>query len=860
MSATHDASKEALDVSPRLLDSYQRAPGVFDELLDADGSVKPSWRPVFETFERMSPAERHALQDVANRLFSENGVTFVAQDDAESTIRPWQFDLFPMLISPEEWRLLEAGLIQRARLLNEILVDLYGEQRILKEGVLPPSIVFGNAQFLRPCFNVPMHGGLHLHLLAFDVARSPDGRWWVLTDRTEAPSGAGFALENRVVSSRCLPDLFTSQNVRRQASFFRAFNEHFLSLANREEPLVVFLSRGRAKRTYFEHAYLARYLGYNIVEGSDLTMRDSKLYLKTVEGLRQVDLLLRTIRSEMCDPLELRSDSLVGVPGLLQAARAGSVTIGNSLGSGLVESDALLSFLPSLNRFLFSEDLAIPSVATWWCGQEKEKRYVLENLDNLIVRRVSTTRSILASGQHGRVGTHTGASEREELIDLIEHCGHDFVGQEPLASSTAPALSDDTLKPAPIVIRVYVAATANGYQVMPGGLARVSTGPDPRAVWPAEGEISKDTWVLSDEPVETFSLMALRHDGGRLRRGHRNLPSRAADNLFWLGRYSERAEVAVRLLRSLVIRLHGETGSSRRLVSPQRLVSLLVAQKHMSARRGRQAIQEGRAAVERELWSILFDPESRDGLATVLGNVRRTAEVARERLSFDAFRVLSDLTSVPQSISLGPKRETEDALRLLNRLIQYLAAFSGMVMENMTRGYGWRFLDMGRRIERVRAMTQVIEQLTVRGDPEKDGGLDLLLELADSAMTFRGRYHSTPHLPRVLDLLLADESNPRSLLFQVLSISEHLEVLPRADDDGLMTADQRVVTRLASDLRLVDVFQLSDTVNRAGVRARLDRLARQIDVAVTDLSDYISQHFFSHSTPKPIFGGRRAAE
>jgi uncharacterized alpha-E superfamily protein len=385
-------------------------------------------------------------------------------------------------------------------------------------------------------------------------------------------------------------------------------------------------------------------------------------------------------------------------------------------------------------------------------------------------------------------------------------------------------------------------------------------GSDPHADWLAAGDISKDTWVLSNEPVETFSLLAQRQETQRLRRGGRDLPSRAADNLFWLGRYAERAEAAVRLLRSLVIRLRGETGGTRSLVSAERIVSLLVVQKHLSARRGRRAVQAGRLAVERELWTILFDPESKDGLATVLGNVRRTADVVRERLSFDAFRILTDLTNVLPALGHSPRQRIEDALRLLNRLIQYLAAFSGMVMENMTRGYGWRFLDMGRRLERVRAMVALIEQLTVPGEPDKDGALELLLELADSKMTYRGRYHSAPQLPLALDLVLADETNPRSVAFQVLAIDEHLKVLPHADADGLLTADQRITMRLAGDLRLADVTKLSETVNRAGSRVRLHRLARQVETGIDELSDHISQHYFSHSAPKRISGGRLTAD
>jgi uncharacterized circularly permuted ATP-grasp superfamily protein/uncharacterized alpha-E superfamily protein len=843
------------DAVRSLLASYAAQSGSFDELLKPDGSIRPGWLPILEEFARMSPESRQELKDTAERMLRDNGVTFVASEEAGSHVRPWQLDMLPVLISPEEWQELEAGLMQRARLLNQLLVDLYGPQRALADGLLPPSVVFGNRQFLRPCANVPVAEDRYLQFLAFDVARSPDGRWWVLSDRTEAPAGAGFALENRVVSSRCLPELFSSLYVRRQASFFRAFNDHFLAQGHRDDPLAVYLSRGPSKNTYFEHAYLARYLGYNVVEGSDLTVRDDRVFVKTVGGLRPVDLVLRTIRSEMCDPLELRSDSLIGIPGLLQAARAGRVKIANALGSGLVESDAFLSFLGSLSQYYLSEELLLPSVATWWCGQARERDYVLANLDRLIVRRISTTRSLLVAGKDGRVADQQQFVDRAELAEQIRRAGHDFIGQEPLAASSSPMLGeDDMLRAAPFVVRFYVAATDDGYRVMPGGLARASDvlGRTRRGF--AEGEISKDTWVLSHEPVDGFSLLAQRQTDARLRRGGRDLPSRSADNLFWLGRYAERAEAAVRLLRSLVMRLHGEVGATRLPVSLDRVVTLLVANKHLPARRGRRVAQSGRDAVQSELWSILFDSDSRDGLATVLGNVRRTAEVVRERLSYDAYLTLTELANAPGDWSLGARRDTEAALRLLNRLTQYLAAFSGMAMENMTRGYGWRFLDMGRRIERIKTMTLLVKQLVVYGDPEGDGGLDLLLELADSTMTYRNRYHAPAQITRVLDLLLADESNPRSIIFQANTINEHLVDLPHVDRDGLKTDDQRVARQLANEILIADMEKLAGSVSRNGARARLDRLTRRIEQDVVGLSNLISHHFFSHSIATRVSG------
>jgi uncharacterized circularly permuted ATP-grasp superfamily protein/uncharacterized alpha-E superfamily protein len=836
-----------------LLGNYAPDPGRFDELLNPDGSIRAAWEPLLRFFASQSTEERQASADRLERALRDNHVTFVAQDDTVRAHRPWPLDSFPFLIPPAEWQALEKGLLQRARLLNEILVDLYGDRRIVNEGRLPAGALFGTPQFLRPCSRIELRDNHHVHFLAFDVGRSPDGRWWVLSDRTEAPSGAGYALENRIVTSRCLPDLFEEHNVQRHAGFFRAFSDHFLNLAAREEPLAVFLSRGPHKHTYFEHTYLARYLGFPVAEGSDLAVRDDRLFLKTVEGLRPVDLVMRSIRSEMCDPLELKADSSYGVPGLLQAARAGNVVVGNSLGSGVVESAAFLSFLPALCRFYLDEELALPSVATWWCGQKPARDHVIANLDSLVVRQISTTRSLLAQGQDGYVQRNEGAADRDALKEQLEFRGHDFVAQETVTLSTAPVwMGDGTLRPVPTVLRLFVAATEDGYRVLPGGLARASIDASPHTAWLAADDISKDIWVLADQPVDNYVTLADRLDPTDLRRSRANLPSRAADSLFWLGRYTERADAALRLLRSLVMRLGGEMSSTRHLVTPERIISLLIAQRHLAPRRGRRAIEEGRDAVKRELWAVIFDPESRDGLATVLNHVRRNAEAVRERLSVDAYRILTDLTELPSKRARTLLPDIEEALSLLNRSIQHVAAFGGLVMENMTRNFGWRFLDMGRRLERIRTATQLIRQLTVRGDPEEDGSLELLLELADITMTYLSRYHSRPHLPQVADLMLADESNPRSVVFQLEAVSDHLDHLARPQEGEILSRDQRIAIRLVSDLKLADVFALTEAVGRFGARTNLHRLCRQLDQGITEMSEYVSHRYFSHTEARRL--------
>ena len=473
--------------------------------------------------------------------------------------RPWNLDAIPLMIPPSEWSQLEAGLIQRARLLNLILADLYGPQQLLRGGQIPPALVFANPGFWRPCHGVRVSGNTYLHLLAVDLARGPDGEWWVISDRTQAPSGAGYSLENRIVMAETFPDLFREFQVKRLASFFRSFRDTLLRLSpvTRDNPRVVLLTPGPFNETYFEHSYLARYLGFTLVQGGDLTVRDSRVFLKTLEGLKPVDVILRRVDDSFCDPIELRSDSFLGVAGLVEAVRAGNVTVANALGSGLIETSAFMPFFPGLSRRMLGEDLKLPSVATWWCGQPEALRYVLDNLDFLVIKPAFPSK-----GMEPVFGGKLGADERSRLIARIRESPHEFAGQELLNLSTVPVWSEEHgLTPRRVVLRVYLAAAGDSWVVMPGGLARVSPSIDTPVVSMQRGGGSKDTWVLSDGPVDTFSLQRPRDVPVELNRGVvSDLPSRAADHIFWLGRYAERSEHLARVLRCILIRLTGESG------------------------------------------------------------------------------------------------------------------------------------------------------------------------------------------------------------------------------------------------------------------------------------------------------------
>ena len=815
-------------------------------MLDPVSGIRPHWRHFLDGLNQMPGGEVEHAWQTAQRLIHENGVTYNVYEEAAAGTRPWRLDPVPLLIGAEEWRALEAGIVQRARLLNAVAGDLYGEQNLIRDGRIPPALAFENPNFLRPLHGVKLPGDTHLHFIAVDLARAADNKWWVLGDRTQAPSGAGYALENRVVMRRAVSSLYRNAPVQYLASFFQAFSDHLVAQTGTEDPLIVLLTPGPWNETYFEHAYLARYLGIPLVEGADLTVRDNKVYLKTLNGLRQVNLILRRIDADFCDPLELRTESLLGVAGLVAAVREGNVVVANSLGSAIVECEAMMSFLPGLCRHIFDEDLLLPSAATWWCGQGVEQRYVLDNLEKLVVRNTFSNRSIFGAQRGVMLPAQMSAEEREALAARIRARGRDFTAQEILPLSTAPTWQNGALQPSPMVLRVYVCADGDGYRVMPGGLTRISDFANAHAVSMQQGDASKDTWVLSDSPVNTFSRLAATDNMLVLRRSGSDLPSRVADNLFWLGRYAERTESTVRLMRSMVRRLAGETGALDDTAIMARLVRILSGLGYLNKRLARRRIAGGTAAMERELGNILFDRTQSQGLLGLLKNLNRTASLVRDRLSIDAWQILDAPRGVAARYESLAPLDVDDALAFLNEMLRLLAAFNGMQMENMTRSIGWRLLDVGRRIERCENTAKLIRELAVNGEPTEDGSLDLLLELGDSSMTYRTRYLATVQLPAVLDLLILDETNPRSLAFQLDALADHLSELPRERDLAVLPRQNYLVEDMRSAIRLSDVFELADRRDARGKRVQLDKfLMAQQDKAAA-LSNALAQNYFIH--------------
>lgn len=840
----HDrmASSAADPCSPVLPDGwvYAPEPGGFDEAFDAEGAVRPHFGRFFEAIRQLSREELARRWSLAQKIIRENGVTYNVYGDPRGADRPWQLDPLPLLVDATEWASVEAGLVQRARLLEALLADLYGPQRTLTTGLLPPELVLGNPGFLRALHDVPVAGGARLHLYAVDLARGPDGRFWVIGDRTQAPSGAGYTLENRIVISRMLAQAFRDCRVERLAPFFRALREGLERLSRRENPRIVLLTPGPYNETYFEHAYLARYLGYTLVEGGDLTVRDRAVHLKTLGGLERVDVILRRLDDGYSDPLTLRPDSSLGIPGLVHAVRAGNVAVANALGSGLLEMPALPAFLPRLCRALLGEELRIPSVQTYFCGEEESLAYVLDHLPELVVQSAA----IGVGAQAPVFAGELSKAELDALAAKIRARPSEYVAQQRLPLSSALTYGSDGFQSRHVTLRTFLVRHDGGYAVMPGGLTRFASSRSSHVVSMQSGGGSKDTWVLSRGEPSNLTLLhppGLRVD---IVRSGADLPSRVADNLFWIGRYVERADGTTRLVRSVLSR-RVEDAEGR---APEVSALLVALEDGLELLRG--TLSRTSAGLDAEVARVLVAEELPRTPHGSISLAYRAASAVRDRISVDTWRVLSHL-NLELERARRPSLEVSDALELSHGLLLGLSAFSGVVMENMTHGPGWRFLDIGRRIERASFMVRLLRSMLVSADDASI--LDAVLDVADSAITYRSRYLGMLALEPVLDLLITDETNPRSIAYQLAALNDHVGLLPRATRTPLLAPEAKTVLKALSAVRFADLDRLA-RADALGKRAALDELLAELEQALPLLAEQLTLAYLAHAQPSVFVG------
>jgi uncharacterized circularly permuted ATP-grasp superfamily protein/uncharacterized alpha-E superfamily protein len=800
-----------------ILESYASDARRFDELLSSDGSIRPHWQPLIGRLAANWPEGARQGAELARQLIVENGVTYNVYADPQGKDRPWALDALPFVFNSDEWQAVERGVMQRAEVLDAMLADFYGPQRLLGDGIVPTELVFGHPNFLPACRGSIAPGQRWLHLYAADLARAPDGQWRVLADRTQTPSGAGYALENREIIARVYPDQIRELGVRPVSRFFTQFRESLLSMASDEEaPLVVVLTSGPLNETYFEHAYLSRQLGVPLVEGSDLTVRDDTVYLKTLTGLKRVHSILRRLDDDFCDPLELRSDSALGIPGLLNAVRARRVVIANGLGSGVLESAAWLGFIPGVAQWLNSEALSLPCVPTWWCGERPALEYVIRHLDRLVVKSTFPNQSF-----EPVFGRDLDTKARAALLERIRMRPHAYVAQEQIALSQVPVCQPDTTTPADgatslaaraMSIRVYAIADGDRYRVLPGGLARIAMDKRQDIVSTQSGGGSKDVWVLGGSSTEQAIT---RNSIARASARYDDVPSRVVENLFWLGRYAERCEDKARLLRA----------------------TLGVRTDPFLWERAIDACTQ--FGLGKDPTTALSDKNTSVGLPSDVGRLIWCATQVRSRLSVEHWRTIG---TVQRQIQRSAN-ERRDQVSGVDRILLTLIALAGFLYDDMAQDDGWRLMVLGRKLERLQFLCELLGNRLSSTAAPTQGELEWLLEITGSTIAYRSRYRSVPRLALVLDLLVRDDSNAHAVVFQWRAIHTALEQLAQSLGNSIEdTLFPSIHHLIESDLGTLE----GDGSGAMYARHALAESLAAVKQGTAQLSDGLSLRHFTH--------------
>ena len=816
---------------------------LLDECFDFEGDVKEHWKKLLTNIELLDTEELKGRQQELLTLLKENGVTYNVYGDTDGLNRPWLLDAMPLLISAAQWRITVRGMKQRAYVLNKILEDIYGERRLLKEKIIPPELIYAHSGFLRPCDKIKLPGENQLILYASDLSRGPDGKVWVLKDRTQAPSGMGYALENRSALSRVLPELFKGHKTTKLGGFFNSMMEAFLEIApqGKEQPRIVLLTPGPRNETYFEHAFLASHMGFTLAQGDDLVARDGFVWIKTVEGLEKVDVILRRVDDGYCDPLELREDSHLGIPGLLEVVRRGNVSIANPLGSSILENTGLMAFMHNIFKYFLNEDPIFKMVATWWCGQKKEMDYVIQHIDELVIKKIDRT-----SGSGTVIGSRLSKAEKQTLIEKIKVQPYLYVGQEEVGFSTSPVFTKDKLEPRYTVLRTFLVASKGDYEVMPGGLSRCSPEKGSFLVSNQDGGIAKDTWV----ETQAKSTTTLIHHADLRRKAV--LPSRAAENLYWVGRYSQRVLRTSRFIR-IVLRNLTQSGYSSSGQESEAQRALLQTVTHLTSSYPGFIEEDENFTTDdklREIHKLICNPSQEGGILFTVNNLIKAMYAVRDKWAVDNWRIIDDIEDSKRKLEVLETDGIRHVFSSLDKLNGSLLSFLEMNRQSMYRGEGWLMYRIGQLIEEISLeLIQYRALLTFQYEESVEFQiLEALLVSNQNLSNYRSVYRTYFDIAPALDLLFLNKQNPISILSQLEMLMKFIDQLPQRAKGAHDSDISNLVFECYSQARLITIDDLMKVDPELNVRANLDGVCEQLSSKISKLSVALTATYFSHST------------
>jgi uncharacterized circularly permuted ATP-grasp superfamily protein/uncharacterized alpha-E superfamily protein len=824
----------------------------YGELIGEDGKIRPHWETFFQSYSQLGDEEMSNRNNDTLRFLKENGVTYNIYGDPNGMNRPWKLDNIPFLISKEEWISIESGLAQRAQLLNLILEDIYGERNLIKKGILPMELIYNHAGFLRPCNGIKQPGKHRLILYAADIAKSSKGKLWVVNDRTQAPSGSGYALENRTTMTRVIPELFNGLKVRHLSPYFNALRNGLNELAPQKNlnPRIVILTPGSKNETYFEHSYLSSYLGFTLVQGNDLIVKDNFVWLKTMGGLERVDVILRRVDDIYCDPLELKSDSQLGIPGLLQCVRSGNVSIANPLGSSILENPGLMPFLQQVSQYFLSEDLILPTIASWWCGQPAELQYVLDNIQTLVIKKIYRN----PTGSSSIDGASLSADQLYACKEQIKANPAIYVGQEKVEISFSPSLIEGRIVPQKVLFRSFLVSNQDEYVAMAGGLVRSSANVGNFNISSQMGGFSKDAWIISPEPGRVVSVLKESPEGAA-ETFNDMLPSHAAENLFWVGRYTERVLGNARFLRT-VMQFLAEGNKLITENNRQTERNLLEAFTRYSFTLpgfiGEKA-EEIFADPWKELKDILFNEKRAGGIMFNFLQFHKAIHEVRDHWSTDTWRVIRRMEEELQNGIPLTHHGHLQMIHTLDNLITSTVAFIGLNRESISREQGWIMLDLGRKIEQSLLVITMLKTTMVKkyNDQVEYNLQQSVLMSNEGLVNYRYKYRRPLQNLLVIDLLLFDPNNPRSLTYQVVRLKSYLNNLPKNRERQSTTEYERLIFEADSLLKLANKNELA-TPDEEGYK-NLEIFLSDLYNLLSAIPGVISKAFFKHElTPKSI--------